>query len=58
MRKKVKLMNFLIKWKLKIKEKKEKKQELKRLEKEFRESEMNQIDSEQNIKRVNKCKIM
>lgn len=58
MRKKVKLMNFLIKWKLKIKEKKEKKQELKRLEKEFRESEMNQMDSEQNIKRVNKCKIM
>ena len=58
MRKKVRLMNFLIKWKLKIKEKKEKKQELKRLEKEFRESEMNQMDSEQNIKRVNKCKIM
>ena len=58
MRKKVKLMNFLIKWKLKIKEKREKKQELKRLEKEFRESEMNQMDSEQNIKRVNKCKIM
>jgi len=51
-------MNFLIKWKLKIKEKREKKQELKRLEKEFRESEMNQMDSEQNIKRVNKCKIM
>lgn len=58
MRKKVRLMNFLIKWKLKIKEKREKKQELKRLEKEFRESEMNQMDSEQNIKRVNKCKIM
>lgn len=51
-------MNIFYRIKKKLKEKKEEKREIKRLEKELRESDINQINSEHNIKKVNKCKIM